>query len=220
MKRLCIAALAWGAITWAALAAATPAAAAIMGLGEVQISAVGDVLLTMNDLPNQPVNGLVHPAGVTFGFTIGGVGNLDARYNSGGPGSLTFVQDPSIEGASDGVLSLNFATPTPLVQFGIARSTTSTLVNGAVVQLFNAANASLGTTNLTLQPLLSFAEAQFAYTGADVKRVTISFPSPAAATRFAFDNLLFHVPEPAAPAVMFVGTVTAACARGRRRRRR
>jgi hypothetical protein len=64
------------------------------------------VTLTMGDLPTQSINGLVHPQGLTFGFTVGGVGDIDARYSAGGPGDLVFVQDPSIEGTTSGVLSI------------------------------------------------------------------------------------------------------------------
>jgi hypothetical protein len=168
---------------------------------------VGDITITMGDLPNQPVNGLIHPTGVQFGFTVGGVANSDARYASGGPGSTTFVQDPSIEGTTAGVLSVIFPSPTPMIRFGVARLTGGTIANGAAVQLFSAANFSLGITNLPMTEMPTFAEAQFAYSGPAVKRMTVDFTvSPVSASpRFAFDNLVFRVPEPGSAVMLVLG---------------
>jgi hypothetical protein len=173
--------------------------------------AAGEIVLTMDDLPVQPLNGLVHPTGVQFGFTVSGVTSLDATYASGGPGSTTFVQDPSIEGTSDGVLSIIFPQPTPTIRFGVARSISTSLANGATVQLFNASNVLLGTTNLPMNPMPMFAEAQFTYSGAAAKRMTVGFPGGAAsAARFAFDNLAFvPVPEPASCLLLVGGIVLA-----------
>jgi hypothetical protein len=168
--------------------------------------AVADITIRMDDLPNQPVNGLVHPTGVQFGFTVAGLPNADARYASGGPGITTFVQDPSIEGTTTGVLSIIFPSPTPIVKFGVARLG-GTTANGAAVQLFNAANGSLGITNLPMTAMPNFAEAQFVYSGADVKRMTVDFTvlSASASPRFAFDNLVFRVPEPGSAAMLVLG---------------
>jgi hypothetical protein len=168
---------------------------------------VGDITITMGDLPTQSVDGLVHPTGVQFGFTVGGVPNTDARYASGGPGSTTFVQDPSIEGTTAGVLAIIFPSPTPIVRFGVARLTGETIANGAAVQLFNAANVSLGITNLPMTAMPTFAEAQFAYSGTAVKRMTVDFTvSPVSTSpRFAFDNLVFRVPEPRSAAMLMLG---------------
>jgi hypothetical protein len=182
--------------------------------------AVGsDITITMDDLPNQPVNGLAHPTGVQFGFTVGGVPNVDARYASGGPGLINFVQDPSIEGTTAGVLSVIFPSPTPIVKFGVARLTGGTIPNGAAVQLFNAANVSLGITNLPMTAMPTFAEAQFAYSGAAVKRMTVDFTvSPVSASpRFAFDNLVFRVPEPTGAAMLTLAGLAVIFQRGRRK---
>src|SRR5712692_2441328 len=84
-------------------------------------AAWAQVTLVFDELPFQPVNG-VSILGVTFGFTIDGVPSTDANYNSGGPGQITYVQDPSLEGNASGILILDFDVPTPLVQFGVALS--------------------------------------------------------------------------------------------------
>jgi hypothetical protein len=165
-----------------------------------QTSLAQIVTLTMDDLPFQPVDGLVHPAGVTFGFTVGGVPDLDANYNSGGPGAITFVQDPSIEGTTSGVLELIFATPTPILEFGAARSTVAPLPLGALVELFDASNTPIGAPiPVAMAPLVGFTEGSFVYAGVPVARATVDFTATDPVTggeRFAFDNLTFLVPEP------------------------
>lgn len=183
--------------------------------------AAGEIVLTMGDLPLQPVNGLVHPSGVQFGFTVGGVASTDAYYHSSGPGPITYVQDPSIEGTVDGVLSVIFPAPTPTVKFGLARSNLFAIPNGAAVELFDAANTSLGITSLNLNPMPNYAEVQFTYSGTAVKRMTVGFPGFAGTGgRFAFDNLAFiPVPEPASVILMCGGfALSFASSRSRQRR--
>ena len=79
-----------------------------------------EVVLTMDDLPRQPVDGLIHQSGVTFGFLYNGLPSTSATYNGTGPGTTPHVQDPSIEGPADSVLSVSFPVPTPLIRFGVA----------------------------------------------------------------------------------------------------
>ena len=163
--------------------------------------------LTMDDLPNQPVHGLTHDSGVEFAFTVNDQSSDDARYGANGPGTTTFVADPSIEGNSSGVLSVGFPEPVPFVQFGVARNV-NTRNTTAVIELFDAENASRGVTNLSLVPMPTFAEGQFTYDGAPISRFTLSFAPQPAVGRFAFDNLRFGViPEPGAGmlAVLMVG---------------
>lgn len=150
--------------------------------------------LTFGELPSQPVNGLSFN-GVTFGFQIGGVPSTDARYGSGGPGSTLYVQDPSLEGNAFGTLTLTFDQPTTVLEFGIARSCFGcTLVPGVAVELFKpgAPDRSYGVTTMTTSPHGSFSEALFSYSGPAIQKAVITFPSPGAASRFAFDNLRFH----------------------------
>jgi hypothetical protein len=162
-------------------------------------AATPDITLTMDDLPTQPVHGLIHPSGVQFGFTVGRTPSLDANYASGGPGPITFVQDPSIEGPSNGVLSITFPSPTPVVRFGVARSIGNS--TSAIVELLDESSVSMGITTLTLDPMPLFAEGQFDYSGPPVKRAIVRFDAPE--TRFALDNLVFRiVPEP--PSCIFL----------------
>jgi hypothetical protein len=177
-----------------------------------------DITLTMDDLPLQPVDGLVHPSGVQFGFTIGGLSHPDARYAAGGPGIGAFVQDPSIEGSTAGVLYLTFPTPTPILKFGLARNSLAEIPMGAVIELFDESNASLGLLNVPLLTLAPFAEGQFNYSGTPVKHATVDFRIDPNSIRFAFDNLVFRlVPEPGA---LLLSGMAVACAASLRVRRR
>lgn len=152
--------------------------------------------LTFTELPVQPVDG-VSVSGVTFGFEIGGVSSADANYGGFGPGSITFVQDPSLEGNSGGVLTLTFDRPTTVLEFGIARSCICTLTPGVSVELFKpgAADRSRGVMSMTTRPVAIFSEAHFSYSGPAIQTAVITFPSPEVAPRFALDNLTFQQGE-------------------------
>ena len=153
------------------------------------------ITFTFGELPFQPVNGLSFQ-GVTFTFQIGGLPSLDANYNSAGPGIITFVQDPSLEGDAAGILTLDFAQAASSLQFGVALSTGAALAPGFTVLLFDQALLSLGATLVNTNPLITFTEAQFSYTGVPVSRAVIDF-NQAAASRFALDNLIYTpIPEP------------------------
>src|SRR3990167_4833115 len=149
--------------------------------------------LTFGEVPFQSVNGLT-VQGVTFTFTVGGSPSTDAFYNSGGPGVTTYISDPSLEGNSAGVLTLDFAAPTTVLQFGVAISEFTTLSPGFTVQLFNASLASIGTFPVITNPMPAFSEGQFSYnnTTTPVKRARISFAVPFSGSRFAFDNLTYN----------------------------
>jgi hypothetical protein len=147
--------------------------------------------LTFDELPFQPVNGLTFK-GVTFGYTVNGVPSSDAHYDAFGPGTTRYTQDPSLEGGTAGVLTLNFAQPTSTLQFGVALSTTLTVPNGATVSLFDASSNLIGTSTVLVAPFgFTFSSGLFTYVGpTPVARAVVSFNS-AAAARFVVDNLTF-----------------------------
>jgi hypothetical protein len=151
--------------------------------------------LTFDELSFQPVDELSF-SGVTFGFQIGGVPSADANYGGFGPGSTAFVQDPSLEGSSDGVLTLTFDQPTTVLEFGIARSCICTLTPGVSVELFlPGAAGSRGVMTMTTSPVVSFSEVLFSYSGPAVRTAVVTFPSSGLAVRFALDNLKFQKGE-------------------------
>lgn len=167
--------------------------ALVFGLVLLRVSAAwAATTLTMDEVSLQPVNGLT-VKGVTFHFQVGGVDSTDANYHSGGPGLITYVQDPSIEGNADGVLTVDLPQATPHVQFGGVLSVTTSLTPGFSVQIFDANLNSLGTVDVNTAPITSFSEALWSYTSASVpvRRLVVSFHNPGG--RFAFDNLTFSV---------------------------
>jgi hypothetical protein len=143
------------------------------------------VTLDFTELPSQPVNG-VTTNGLTFGFTNG-----DAMYNAFGPGSIVFVQDPSLEGSTSGTLTLSFARPTNRVEFGLALSTFGTLSPGATVALYNPGGHLREVVPVTTESLVFFTEARFAYSGGAIGSAVITFDNTSAG-RFALDNLTFE----------------------------
>jgi len=153
------------------------------------------VTLDFTELPFQPVDGLNY-MGVTFGFWVGGSPSGDAYYNSGGPGSVVFVQDPSLEGNAAGILTLDFATPTSMLEFGVVLSNSDAVTQGFAVRLYDT--SLIGVYSVSTSPLVSYSEGQFTYSGP--RRVThaaIGF-NDQVASRFALDNLTYTVPAPGA----------------------
>lgn len=175
--------------------------------------------ITFGELPFQSVHGLTYQ-GVTFGFTVGGVPSADGYYNEVGPGILTYVQEPVLEGTTEGILALNFASPTPVLQFGAALSTVNPVSPGLTVALFDSALNPLGTILLDTSPLVAFSEGLFSYSGTAVSRALIEFDQIEAA-RFAIDNLTYGangvIPEPASAGLLGLGLAVFGWLRRRRR---
>jgi hypothetical protein len=162
-------------------------------------------VIRFNELPPQPVNALTFN-GVTFFFNVGGVPSTDATFRGFGPGSILFVQDPSLEGNAFGTLWILFDSPTgtPYVVFGLARSIfSSRLLRGALVDLFDTNFSFIKRTALPTYPYVTFSENLFnspATTTRPIRLVRIVFPNATLATRFALDNLTYT-------AALGVGTI-------------
>ena len=85
--------------------------------------------------------------------------------------------------------------PVSSVQFGVALSTDSTLTPGFEVTLFDSSSNILGISLINTDPLITFFEGQFSYSGLPVARAVVDFDFDGA---FALDKLAFEpVPEPA-----------------------
>src|SRR5262245_27099206 len=91
--------------------------------------------LTFDELPFQPVDGL-YIYGVTFGFEVGGSPSDDANYNAFGPGTLTYLDDPVLEGDAAGLLSMTFTEPTFDLSFGLSLTSFAAVDPAAVVSLY------------------------------------------------------------------------------------
>jgi hypothetical protein len=170
--------------------------AAISLLAGASAASAASVTLTMDEVPNQPINGLSVTKGFeTFTFSDPGGG---LTYNSLGPGNTTFIQDPSIQGPNE-PFSVGFSVPVSFIQFGLAEDSTSPLT-GVQVELSSGATF---TFDLTLTD--PFAEGEFTWSGAPV--VGFSLAPAAGPDAIAFDNLTVStsVPEPSTWAMMLFG---------------
>ena len=153
--------------------------------------------LTFDELPTQPVDGLSY-MGITFGFEIAGIPSNDATYNGIGPGMLTYLQDPTLEGNAAGILSLDFATSTNQLQFGVALNSYDVVTPGYTVTLYDPSDVLIGAYSKNTYPLVLWSEDQFTYSGTAVSRATIGFNNRVA-NRFSVDNLTVNsVPAPGA----------------------
>jgi hypothetical protein len=155
--------------------------------------------LTFDELPTQPVDGLSYN-GITFGFKVGGSPSTDAIYNGIGPGNLTYLQDPSLEGTTAGILTLDFSTPTDQLEFGVALNSYNPVTMAYVVRLYDSSYSLIGHCIENTSPLVLWTEGQFTYSGTRVRRAVIGF-NDNAANRFALDNLTIN-PIPAPGAVL------------------
>lgn len=180
------------ALTWFVLSCGVATA--------MQVANVSVVLTFDRETPGlkrgSPIRGL-SISGVTFDFTRAGLASNDAFYGGvihrtpGGPSRvLANVHEPALEGNAAGVLTMTFATPTPQLSFGIARSTAT---GSATVQLLDRLGKPISTTQVTLTTSGPVSEGAFSYANQAqrVKTAVISFPNPAPNSRFAIDNLSF-----------------------------
>ena len=176
------------------------------------------VTLTFDELPTQPVDGLSY-MGVTFGFKVDWIPSTDAVYNGIGPGNLTYLQDPTLEGTTAGVLILDFANPTDQLDFGIALNSYYAVPTAYVVKLYDSTYTPIGTFTGDTSPLVLWSEGQFTYSGTQVSRAAISFNNQAA-NRFAIDNLTFNSVNPVpAPGAIVLGGLGLGLVNWLRRRR-
>lgn len=185
--------------------------AALMSAGAAEAA----VTLEFDELPYQSVDGLTYN-GITFGFSMAGNPSADAHYNAIGPGMLTYVQDSTLEGNAQGILTLDFAHPTHVLEFGLALDTQRPVTGAYTVELFDHTLTSLGTVTESTDPLIVWSEGKFAYSGTAISRAVIGF-NDLYARRFAVDNLTTNTIP--APGAIVLGSLGAGCVGWLRRRR-
>lgn len=185
--------------------------AVLMSAGTAQAAST----LTFDELPHQSVDGLSYE-GVTFGFTVGGSPSTDAYYGAVGPGPLTYLQGGSLEGDAQGILTLDFTSPTSQLKFGLALNTTMPVAGAYTVELFDESLVSMGIISENTNPLVYWSEDQFGYSGTPISRAVVDF-NESYARRFAIDNLGTNsVP---APGAILLGSIGASLVGWLRRRK-
>lgn len=148
------------------------------------------VTLTFDELATQPVQGLSNN-GVNFGYAIGTQTSQDAVYNRVGPTGSRVISGAALEGDARGVLTLNFASPTPVLSFGVALTSPSSLTPGLTVRLLGPGAQAISTQTLNTTAAGSLSEGSFNFSGALLSSAVIDFNEGALANpfRFAIDNL-------------------------------
>jgi len=131
------------------------------------------------------------------GLTIKGVTFADnggALIGVGGPGSVTYVNDPSSV-AIAGEVTMTFAAPTNNLSFGMAFSSHAAVPNAASISLFDSGSNLIGTFALDALLVDPFAEGQFIYNGPSfIKTATIT--TNFAGEGYALDNITFDAAPP------------------------
>ncbi len=177
-------------------------------------------MLTFDELPTQPVDGLTF-AGVTFGFTENGIASNDAQYDTAGPNPAMFLSTPVLAGPLSPSLVvqllMTFESPVATLDFGLALDTVDSESPGAILTVFDSLGNVLNTYDINTGVLVSggFSEALFSYgdpsipgslTGPAIGKAALTFPSTVPADLFAVDNLTFAgVPEPGSWTVVLLG---------------
>lgn len=177
-------------------------AATLLLLATSGRAAGAENLVTCNELPRQPTDG-VHVNGVLF-YTYGeggGEGNGESGgaplppasyYGASGPGLGAYVQDPSI--ITDNyfqytVVGMEFDVPTTNLQFGLALSDFGNFPQGAFVDLYDANENYLQTITISASPVVTYPEALFNYSGAPVKWAEVYTADEIES--YAIDNIRF-----------------------------
>ena len=149
------------------------------------------ITLMMSEAPTQLIDGLTVSKGrLRFSFS-----NPDRSltYNSGGPGNITFIQDPSIAGGSS-EFSITFSPTVLSVQFGLAEIFGTVGGQLATIELFNGGVVPFATSTLNASLVDPFAEGMFSFSGGPLRAIRVT---PNSATPvLAFDNLSVAIPEP------------------------
>jgi hypothetical protein len=127
-----------------------------------------------------------------------------------------YLQDSTLEGSVRGILTLDFASPTNTLEFGIALNTKSSVTGAYTVELFDESLGSLGIISGNTDPLVCWSEGQFIYSGTAISRAVIDF-NEQFARRFAIDNLNTNTIP--APGAILLGSIGVSCVGWLRRRK-
>ncbi|MCX6596117.1 MAG: PEP-CTERM sorting domain-containing protein [Acidobacteria bacterium] len=168
------------------------------------VSMWGGVVLTMDEVSQQTVNGLtVSKNGYDFTFSS----QVDAQYNFGGPPQALYLNGPAIVGQpnQDEVLEIVFGSPLDNFQFGFTLTFFGDVADAITVARYDERGNKVGEEKANAQKSLVFAEGLYKYKGAAVNSIKITFASPDTSqdplNGFAIDNFAVDIPEPATVAL-------------------
>lgn len=165
----------------------------------------GTVTLTMDEVPQQYINGLTVTKGGES-FTFSDPGNT-LQYDFTVPGTQDYLANPGIAGGVE-PFGVNFSIPVDSVQFGLAETSIDPL-DGVGVILFDGSTEVLSTTFDLIDTGHPAVENLFTWTGQPGQEATSIEIDPAAITNpvigpdgpvslAGIDNLSVDpVPEPA-----------------------
>lgn len=145
--------------------------------------------------------------GVTFEFD--GYPEIDAIYNGSFVGPSIFLADEALAADADGVLTINFAEPTNMIQFGAAVDKVSRS-SFMTVELFSEAGCSMGVDMIPLYQILEGGLTEGHYTyynpfdGGYASSAVIKV-NDCGADEFYIDNLTHITPEPASMMLLGLG---------------
>ncbi len=146
------------------------------------------VTLTFDELPEQEsVDGLTIQ-GMTFGYN----GTFSNYNGESGPISAKFLSRPYLDGRSDGTLTLDFASSTPVLEFSISYRNAQRFASAATVELFDKNLKPIGRfpVRVSTAPLITFTEGKFIHIGTPIRRAVINFDETINAF-FHLDNIKF-----------------------------
>lgn len=128
------------------------------------------------------------PAPLSFGFS-----SLDATIGDLGPGNITFVQTPNMEGDAVGTLSIDFGLDATSVTFGFALNCGPVVSDAATAQAFDSLGAPVGApVSVDGLDFGSFAENELTLSpGGGFRSIEVTFAGGPVCPRFAFDNLVY-----------------------------
>jgi len=172
---------------------------------------VGPITFAETEFPDgTPIDGLVVtsldgvplPAPLGFEFS-----SMDATVGDIGPGDITFVQTPNIEGDATGTLTIDFGLQATSVTFGFALNCGPPVTDAATAQALDGQGNPVGApVSVDGLDFGTFAENELTLSpGAGFRAVEITFAGDQICPRFAFDNLVYDgQPVPALPSVAWL----------------
>ena len=140
----------------------------------------------VNGLSVSTVGGAALPGTLAFSFSSADAAVL------GGPGTITYVDDPSIEGDANGTLTIDFGVDVTRVAFGFAQNCAAPSTPSVTVTAMDSGGGVVDSTTVTGQDFgFFFLENQVDFSPASPARtVEVTFDTSGGdCFRFALDNL-------------------------------